>query len=737
MRVTIKAKLAATFGIIIAFLMIAGGVAYMKLGELTETMDRLLGQASRLDMANSLEAQMLRIVRTEKNIILEADDAEIQKYATELGTLKADYVKMRDELTNAVTSAEGKAFMAKYGVASNLMMSVNEEVVKDAMLNSGNKARALLLSDGEAATKALESAADALVAAGRNDASVNSTDLAERVEDLNLTMTRSWSELLLAISATEMEAVERRTRNTKTGLAEIRTAANEIKGMVSSGQMTTARDSFGTHLETYVSVMERVADINAAAGNLKAATTSTTKGRAAQRETNQIGTDYMEMAKKTMATAADDARIEAENAKMVLIGVVVASLVFAVVAATWIALSISRGLGKAVSLANAVALGDLDQKIDVTTNDEIKDLVTSMSTMTANLNATAKVADAISNGDLTVEAKRLSDKDTLGIALQNMLDKLTTIVGEALSASNNVSSGSQELAATSEQLAQGSAEQASSCEEASSSSEEMAANIKQNAANASETERIARQSAKDAELSGSAVNRAVSAMQTIAEKITIVQEIARQTDLLALNAAVEAARAGEHGKGFAVVASEVRKLAERSQAAAAEIGTLSSDSVKVAQEAGGMLEKLVPDIKRTAELVEEISAACREQDVGSAQINQAIQQLDKVTQQNASASEEMSATAEELANQADRLQETISFFRVDGSIVSSKPAQRKSAPKAEKPDVHKQIARAQGFQRPKTAKAAAAKPASHPNGFSLEMHDDEAIDADFKRQSAG
>jgi methyl-accepting chemotaxis protein len=318
-----------------------------------------------------------------------------------------------------------------------------------------------------------------------------------------------------------------------------------------------------------------------------------------------------------------------------------------------------------------------------------------------------------------------------------MLDKLTTIVGEALSASNNVSSGSQELAATSEQLAQGSAEQASSCEEASSSSEEMAANIKQNAANASETERIARQSAKDAELSGSAVNRAVSAMQTIAEKITIVQEIARQTDLLALNAAVEAARAGEHGKGFAVVASEVRKLAERSQAAAAEIGTLSSDSVKVAQEAGGMLEKLVPDIKRTAELVEEISAACREQDVGSAQINQAIQQLDKVTQQNASASEEMSATAEELANQADRLQETISFFRVDGSIVSSKPAQRKSAPKAEKPDVHKQIARAQGFQRPKTAKAAAAKPASHPNGFSLEMHDDEAIDADFKRQSAG
>ena len=202
----------------------------------------------------------------------------------------------------------------------------------------------------------------------------------------------------------------------------------------------------------------------------------------------------------------------------------------------------------------------------------------------------------------------------------------------------------------------------------------MAANIKQNASNASETERIARQSAKDAEVSGNAVGRAVTAMQTIAEKITIVQEIARQTDLLALNAAVEAARAGEHGKGFAVVASEVRKLAERSQAAAAEIGTLSSDSVKVAQEAGSMLQKLVPDIKRTAELVEEISAACREQDVGSAQINQAIQSLDKVTQQNASAAEELSATAEELANQSERLQETIAFFRI-----SDQPGQRSAA----------------------------------------------------------
>jgi len=320
--------------------------------------------------------------------------------------------------------------------------------------------------------------------------------------------------------------------------------------------------------------------------------------------------------------------------------------------------------------------------------------------------------------NLAIEIDGRDRKDEIGVmsrAMQAMLDALTTVVHDLVAAAQNVASGSEQLSASADTLSQGANEQASATEEASASMEEMAANIKQTAENAATTEKIARQSAQDAQTSGDAVRQAVKAMQTIAEKIVIVQEIARQTDLLALNAAVEAARAGEHGRGFAVVASEVRKLAERSQAAATEISGLSSDTVAAAANAGDMLNKLVPDIQRTSELVEEITAACREQDIGADQVNLAIQQLDKVTQQNAAAAEETSATAVELASQADQLQSTIGYFTLDKRSLPIKPAPRPARPKQQAVAL-----------RP----AAAAAGNGNGKGFSIAMDDE---DDEFRR----
>lgn len=272
-------------------------------------------------------------------------------------------------------------------------------------------------------------------------------------------------------------------------------------------------------------------------------------------------------------------------------------------------------------------------------------------------------------GDLTASLA-VDNKDELGImseSLKGAIERLRDIIVEVRSAASNVSSGSMQLSSTSQQMSQGAAEQAASVEETTSSMEEMSSNIQQNADNSQQTEKIALKAAEDAQESGLAVGEAVSAMKEIASKISIIEEISRQTNLLALNAAIEAARAGEHGKGFAVVAAEVRKLAERSQTAAGEISGLSTSSVQVAEKAGKMLSELVPDIQKTSELVQEISAASNEQNTGAEQISKALQQLDSVIQQNAGASEEMASTAEELSSQAQMLQETISFFKIDGA----------------------------------------------------------------------
>jgi methyl-accepting chemotaxis protein len=288
----------------------------------------------------------------------------------------------------------------------------------------------------------------------------------------------------------------------------------------------------------------------------------------------------------------------------------------------------------------------------------------------------SEIAGQLAAGDLRVEVRTRSGNDLLMASLADMLAKLTAVVSEVQSGAYNVASGSEQMSASAESLSQATTEQAAALEESSASMEEMASSIAQNADNARQTEAIASKAATDARESGQAMTQTVSAMKEIAQKISIIEEIARQTDLLALNAAIEAARAGEHGKGFAVVAAEVRKLAERSQQAAAGINDLSKSSTEVAERAGELLKKLVPDIQKTAELVQEISAASAEQQTGAAQVNKALQQLDQVVQANASSSEELASTSEELSSQAQQLQSVVNFFRMEDTQGATARANR-------------------------------------------------------------
>jgi len=353
------------------------------------------------------------------------------------------------------------------------------------------------------------------------------------------------------------------------------------------------------------------------------------------------------------------------RAKAFILGCSAMGFLLGIVLAWLISSNISRAVATTLGAIKNVEAGDFTKQIDVSTSDEFGELAQAFNRMSKALNRQAEVADQIANGQLNVTVELASDRDQLGRSLENMVKKLREVIGEVRNSVANVASGAQAMSASSEEMSQGASEQAASAEEASSSVEEMTANIRQNAENATLTEKIAIQASDEADKSGQAVNDTVHAMKAIAEKINIVEEIARQTNLLALNAAIEAARAGEQGKGFAVVAAEVRKLAERSQLAAGEINELSISSVTAAEEAGAMLSSLVPSIQRTSELVQEISAASREQDAGAEQIGRAIQQLDSVIQQNASASEEMASTSEELSSQSEQLSEMISFFSVD------------------------------------------------------------------------
>jgi methyl-accepting chemotaxis protein len=418
-------------------------------------------------------------------------------------------------------------------------------------------------------------------------------------------------------------------------IARLRAAIDEANQAFESTMVTEKGrvlfKDYAANLAEYRSVADEIVRLTKAGKRVEALALMEGRGGAAaaglQAALDGIVTTKVELSRQTAEGNAKAGFL----ATALMIGISIFAAVFAAFIALALSRSITKPLGRIVVFTQAIAKGDLTLVIH---------------------------DDMLGRSDEMGELSR---------AFRDMQDSLKDIAVGILSASGQVSSGSVQISTTAQEMSQGATEQAASTEEISSSVEELAATIKQNSDNALATEGLAVKTSKDAEEGGKAVEDSVVAMNLIAQKIGIIEEIARQTNLLALNAAIEAARAGEAGKGFAVVASEVRKLAERSQNASGEITTLSKDTVETVGRAGQIIQAIVPDIKKTASLVQEIAAASREQGSGIEQINKAMMQLDSVVQQNASASEELASMSEELSGQSEQLASAIEFFKVEAA----------------------------------------------------------------------
>jgi methyl-accepting chemotaxis protein len=630
-------KIGLGFGVVIAIALLLGAVAIWNMRSVSGLAEKLDTQfMPESGLATSIESNYLNALFEIRGYGYTLDKKFLDKGMKYIEQIKKD---LKDAKELAARSSELKKFQEQVekilDKTAEYERLVGETTAKsDTLMNLLKR----LYDTGMGLKKSMDEFADER--SGVSGSEVNSgRESGKAISDITrLAAIKEIGEqfimMRLTIWKAQAERDMKQIQDVQKNLEEINRKLESLKAGTTQESQLKLIDNIKLGFDTYRSLM-----------NEFTATWTSTDEIAAKRV--KAAYEAMDIAKAAAESAMQDTKTitTATVSKLSFSAtVMVVGLLLAIILGACIALFVTRAIVRpllnALDISNKLSEGDLRIKIDVDSTDETGQLLT---------------------------------------AMKHMVAKLREIVNEVKRAGDNVSAGSQELSASAEELSQGATEQAASAEEVSSSMEEMVSNIKQNADNALQTEKIAIKSAEDAGKGGAAVSETVSAMKEIAGKISIIEEIARQTNLLALNAAIEAARAGEHGKGFAVVASEVRKLAERSQTAAAEIIKLSTTSVDVAERAGDMLLKIVPDIQKTADLVQEISSACNEQDTGADQINKAIQQLDQVIQQNASSSEQVASTSEELLSQAEQLQSVIAFFRTDdgaGTPAGAKAAQK-------------------------------------------------------------
>lgn len=623
MKLRLSTKIVGSFIIILILALGVGGVGILSLERYRRSVDSAAN-------AHALNSMILDVRRTEKNFIMRSDSSYLEQMKTQLQDINSLAASTRD----MQTVPEDIQLMQEVIQAGQDYSAAFDEMV--ASLKRENEAIQVWIRVGNLFTET--------TAGVQND--VITPIVAAALESRDFDELSKWQRIETYMTGSVI-AKFWEVRYFALGFAYI--DKSDARWETFSSQI----DGFEANLDEWERISTGEAEIQRAITTIRGALADY---RAASQDFRTETLAQRELEKELIATARagqtaiagalenfdGDRRAARLQARSLIITFLGAALLLGIILAVLITRSITGAMKQGVSFAREIAQGNLDAKLDYVSKDEI---------------------------------------GALADALREMVARLRSIVQDVNSASEGVRTGSEEISSAAQQLSQGATEQASSAEQVSSSMEEMSSSIKQNADNSTQTERIATKVAEDAENGGKAVAETVLAMRQISEKIQVINEISRQTNLLALNAAIEAARAGEQGKGFAVVAAEVRKLAERSQSAAAEIIDLTKNSVSVAEEAGKLLEQIVPEIRKTADLVQEISAASGEQDSGATQINQAIMQLDQVIQQNASFSEEMASMSEELAGQAASLSDTISFFSLTESSEYSR-SRKTTAPRA-------------------------------------------------------
>ena len=722
MKLSIKTKLGAIFGLILVLL---GAVSWISIGALeannTGMQDLAKVKNREAEIVGQLRESWVKVdYYTVQHILSQSDDV-MKKLADQISTERGLQADLLNELAKLDDGSLSKVLDDLNGLRQQVI-PLRDKALAYSAEGSRGAANALVVSRLAKEAAEVDARADALhravVGSGAMGAdgflaSVDQTAKLAMRTNLLASVEASWlTDADIAAASADLQAV-------------MKEAATNLDALQQS-PFSQARMEF----EAFTTAVKTTLDTSA---QIDALMVKNTESKASSLLFNDIAAlgvqrtalldQLSTIVKSQVTTTTEQTNANYLSSRTLIVTFAAVALLSGIFGAILIVTSITRALGRAVTAARKVAQGDLDADTHATSRDELGDLMTAMGEMTSSLKGMTVTAEAISRGDLTVTTRRRSDADTLGIALERMLAKLRDVVGNMSVSSQSVASSAHAMSATAEDLSSGATEQAAAAEQASSAMEEMSANIRQSADNAAQTEKIATHAATQAKASGDAVGEAVAAMKTIADKITIIQEIARQTDLLALNAAVEAARAGQHGKGFAVVASEVRKLAERSQQAAGEINELSGRTVDVSRKAGEMLTTLVPSIQRTADLVQEISAAMREQNTGADQINQAIRQLDTVIQRNASASTEAASVSDGLAAQSEQLHGIISFFKLDDKGPAPRnlrPTQR--GPRAAAPST------AQQWREP-----ARRQVMDGTTGLVLDMSEDEVKDSDFER----